>query len=133
MKINRIKTTLFLSVLLIGFCTFALLNTRHIGRQMKKLVHKAQEVSITDVSDEDMAKSISPLIYDIKDSWEKYETILDTYSRHDEVERISECIDKLNPLYKTHRYTELNISLQQVSDALDHLVETETPTISNIL
>lgn len=122
MKMNRVKITLFLLVFLFGFCTFALLNTRHIGRQMEGLVTRTQEVKIDE-----------PAIKRIESQWEKYEPILDIYSRHDEVERISQSIDKLRPLYDVGQYEDLKVALDEITDALEHLIHTETPTISNIL
>lgn len=133
MKLNRIKTAIGLFVFLIGFCTFALLNTRHISGQMDELVHQAQSVKLNDESADDKAKAVAPLIDDIQNAWQKYEPLLDIYSRHDEVERISEGIDKLQPLYDNRSYTDLSLTLSEIDNALDHLMHTELPTVANIL
>ncbi len=122
MKINRLKICAALLVFLFGFCTFALRNTRHVGRQMEALVNRVQSTEI----DEQAIRRIT-------DEWEKYEPILDIYSRHDEVERISQSVDKLRSFYKVGQYEDLQVSLDEITDALEHLVHTETPTISNIL
>lgn len=133
MKINRAKTTLFLFVFLIGFCTFALLNTRHISGQMKDLVRRAQSVSMSDESPDNDSESIAHMIDDIQSAWKRYEPVLDIYSSHNEVEQISESVNNLQAFYDTHQYNQLNVSLYKITEALEHLVKTEMPTIDNIL
>ena len=133
MKINRAKTALFLCVFLIGFCTFALLNTRRISRRMGELVNDARSVSMSDKSPESDSESIAGMIDDIKSAWQKYEPLLDIYSSHNEVERISENVNNLQALYDTQQYAQLNVSLCKITEALKHLMRTELPTVDNIL
>lgn len=122
-----------LSVFLIVFCTAALTNTWYTHKQMYSLVKKAQSVSISDESSEEDIARIKPLLDDIERTWEKYEPRVATYSRHDEVERVTEEIEWLEPLYDNGYYSQLNVKLDGISEALDHLLQTETPSIANIL
>ena len=122
MKSNRAKITLALLLFQLAFCTFALLNTRHIGRQMEVLVSEVKNGPVD-------AQAIDR----IETAWQKRESVLDLYSRHDEVERISLGVEKLRPLYDTAQYDDLKVSLDEIVAALEHLMHTETPTISNIL
>lgn len=122
MNFGRMKIALCLLLFLFGFSTFALLSTKHITGRMAEMVRQAHVSSVD-------GETISAM----ESAWEHYEPILDLYSRHDEVERISQSIEKLRPLYNTRQYTELRLALYEIDDALDHLVKTETPAISNIL
>lgn len=122
MKMNRVKVSFFLLAFLIGACTLALLNTRHITRKMTAMVEDVRG-AVTDVTS----------ITRMEQAWEKYEPLLDLYSRHDEVERISQSIEKLRPLYDAHEYTELRLALSETENALAHLMKTEMPSLSNIL
>lgn len=119
---NRVKVSFFLLAFLIGACTLALLNTRHITRKMTAMVEDVRG-AVTDVTS----------ITRMEQAWEKYEPLLDLYSRHDEVERISQSIEKLRPLYDAHEYTELRLALSETENALAHLMKTEIPSLSNIL
>lgn len=133
MKMNRIKIAIFLFAFLISFCTFALMNTRRTAAHMEQLVRQAQALDIRDNSPDETAERIAPILQKLQKEWQHHETILDIYSRHDEVERISKSVQKLEPLYNTGQYTDLNTSLYEITDALEHLMKTEVPTLANIL
>lgn len=133
MKMNRIKITIFLFAFLIFFCTFALMNTRRTAEHMEALVREAQAWDIKDESPEETAQALAPLLAKIQQEWQHHEPILDLYSRHDEVERISQSVEKLQPLYHTRQYTDLNTSLYEITNALEHLMKTEVPSVENIL
>ena len=122
MKLDRAKIAIALMAFLLGFSTFALLNTRHVGKEMTALVSGMRDTPPT-------TKDITRL----EREWSRYEPVLDLYSRHDEVERISQAIEKLRPLYDTGQLDDFEVSLDEVTHALEHLVHTEMPTISNIL
>ena len=49
------------------------------------------------------------------------------------MERVSEDMQKLRPLCDAGRYAELRLTLCQIQASLDHLLDTELPTVSNIL
>lgn len=133
MKLNRIKTAIFLFAFLISFCTFALMNTRRTAEHMETLVRQAQALDIRDESSETTVQTIAPLLDKIQKEWQHHEPILDLYSRHDEVERISQSVEKLQPLYHTQQYTDLNTALYEITNALEHLMKTEVPSMENIL
>lgn len=133
MKLNRIKTACFLLAFLIAFCTFALMNTRRTAQHMEALVWQAQALDIRDESTETTVQAIAPLLEEIRQEWQCHEPILDLYSRHDEVERISQSVEKLQPLYHTRQYTHLNTALYEITNALEHLMKTEVPSVENIL
>ena len=79
------------------------------------------------------ATIIPPLIESITTTWQTYEPVVSTYSRHDEVERVSSAVRKLRPLCDSGQFDELYMTLHEISDALDHLKSTEMPSIANIL
>lgn len=133
MKMNRLKIVGWLTVFLIIFCTAALTNTWYTRKKMNSLVKKAQSVSISDNSSEEDIARIKPLLDDIERTWDKYESRVATYSRHDEVERVTQEIEWLQPLYDNGYYSQLNVKLVGIDEALDHLLKTETPSLANIL
>lgn len=133
MKINRLKVIAWLTVFLIAFCSAALIGTWYIRKQMYSLVKDAQNINISDESSREDLDKIKPLLNEIKNAWDKYEPTVSMYSRHDEVERVSQEIEWLDPLYDNGYYTQLNIKLVGINEALDHLLQTETPSFANIL
>ena len=133
MNINRLKVTAWLAVFIVVFCSVTLAGTWYVQRNMCSLVAKAQEVRLSDISGEEDVQRIKPMLDDIENSWKKYEALVSMYSRHDEVERVSQEIEWLAPLYDNGYYTQLNIKLVGINDALEHLLQTERPSIANIL
>ena len=132
MKLNREKITILLCLLLIALCSTALLTTVHVRDNMAKLTDKALAVNVSD-DHPACAAEIQPLIESITTNWQTYEPVVSTYSRHDEVERVSSAVRKLRPLCDAGRYAELRLTLCQIQASLDHLLDTELPTVSNIL
>ncbi len=133
MKINRLKIIVWLGAFLIVFCTAALVSTWYAQKEMHSIVEEARAVSISDMSSAEDIERIKPMLKKIKNEWEKYRPLVSTYSRHDEVERVTEEIEWLDPLYDNGYYSQLNIKLVGINEALDHLMETETPSLANIL
>lgn len=133
MKMNREKITLLLVALLLLFCTLTLRGTRRVHDKMSALAAQAQAFGLSDDIDVETAEAFAPMIDRLNQEWERCEPMVSTYSRHDEVERVSENIRKLRALYDNGELTELNITLSELGDSLDHLLQTELPTIANIL
>ncbi len=133
MKMNRIKIIAWLTAFIIIFCSGTLICTWYTKKQMHQIVDKALEVSISDTSSQEDIKRIKPMLEKIETQWSKYESIVDTYSRHNDVERVTEEIERIRPLYDNGQYTQLNIKLAGINEALDHLMKNETPSIANIL
>ena len=133
MKMNREKITLLLVALLLLFCTLTLRGTRRVHDKMSALAAQAQAFGLSDDINAETAEAFAPMIDRLNQEWERCEPIVSTYSRHDEVERVSENIRKLRALYDNGELTELNITLSELGDSLDHLLQTELPTIANIL
>lgn len=133
MKLNREIITVILFFLLLTFCTSALLNTVNVSRRMSQITEEA--ISMTDGGkpDKNNLALLDAKINELSDGWMKYEPIVSTYSRHDELERVSSAVKKLRPLYDSGQYDELYLTLHETDDALDHLRKTELPTIANIL
>lgn len=130
---NRIKIIVWLTIFLIIFCSGTLICTWYTKKQMHQIVDKALAVSISDTSSQEDIKRIKPMLEKIETQWSKYEPIVDTYSRHNDVERVTEEIERIRPLYDNGQYTQLNIKLAGINEALDHLMKNETPSIANIL
>lgn len=133
MKMNRLKVIAWLAAFLVIFCSAALACTWYAQKQMRSIVDEARAVSISDTSSEEDVKRIKPMLEKIDTEWEKYRPIVSTYSRHDEVERVTEEIEWIRPLYDNGYYSQLNVKLVGINEALEHLMETETPSIANIL
>lgn len=133
MKMNRLKVIAWLGAFLIVFCTAALVCTWYAQKEMHSIVDEARAVSISDMSSKEDIERIKPMLKKIKTDWEKYRQLVSTYSRHDEVERVTEEIEWIEPLYENGYYSQLNVKLVGVNEALEHLMETETPSIANIL
>ena len=133
MKMNREKITLLLVALLLLFCTLTLRGTRRVHDKMSALAAQAQAFGLSDDINAETAEAFAPMIDRLNQEWERCEPMVSTYSRHDEVERVSENIRKLRALYDNGELTELNITLSELGDSLDHLLQTELPTIANIL
>lgn len=133
MKYTREIITVILFFALLTFCTSALLNTVNVSRRMSKLTNEA--ISMTDgvTPDEVRIKELDSKLHELSDTWMKYEPIVSTYSRHDELERVSTAVKKLRPLFDSGKYDALYLTLHETDDALDHLKKTELPTIANIL
>ena len=130
---NRAKISLLLLTLLLGFCTFALVNTRRTHARMQEMVRQTLALEMVDGMPDGESVSLVRHIDRLRDAWESDSRIVSVYSRHDEVERVSEDIQKLRPLCDTAQYTELRLTLCQIQASLDHLLDTELPTFSNIL
>ncbi len=128
---GRLKAALVIFLLLIALCTAALVNTWVTHNKMDSLVEKAMTVSISDEYT-DEAKAIKPMLEEIGTYWGKCEKYVSMYSQHDDVQKISEQVNLLLPLYENRRYTQLNIALSEVSASLDHLLESEIPSVENI-
>lgn len=132
MKMNRLKVIAWLTAFLIVFCSVTLLSTWHVRKQMRSLVEKARTVNINDNSSSEDIERIKPMLDKIEETWSKYEPTVSMYSRHDEIERVTEEIEWLKPLYDNGYYTQLNVKLVGINDALDHLLQTEQPSLANI-
>ncbi len=130
---NRERISVVLFLLLIIFCTSALLGTVRVSRRMTDITNQA--ISMSDMGRTD-AKSIEKLdakIDELSQFWQKYEPVVSTYSRHDELERVSSAVQRLRPLYDSGKFGELFLTLHETHDALEHLRKTELPTVANIL
>ena len=130
---NREKITLLLCALLIGFCTFALVNTHHTYRRMQAMIGQTLAMKIQDDMPDEQGIRLTHEIDRLGRAWETSSRTLSTYSRHDEVERVSEDMQKLRPLCDAGQYTELRLTLCRIQASLDHLLDTELPTWGNIL
>lgn len=133
MKMSREIITAILFLLLLTFCTYALVNTVSVSRRMSHITNEA--LSLTDGGNPDQ-RSLDLLdskIDEISRSWKKYESVVSTYSRHDELERVTSAVQRLRPLYDSGKYGELYLTLHETDNALEHLKNTELPTIANIL
>ena len=130
---NRQKITLLLCALLLGFCTFALVNTRRTHHRMQAMVEQTLSIDIRDDMPGQQAARLTRDIDLLCRTWEASSRTLSTYSRHDEVERVSEDMQKLRPLCDAGQYTELRLTLCRIQASLDHLLDTELPTWGNIL
>ena len=130
---NRERITVMLFLLLIAFCTAALQCTVSVSRGMSDITDEA--ISLTDGGKPDPASvdKLSGKLDELSRYWKKYEPIVSTYSRHDELERVSSAVQRLRPLYDGGSYEELFLTLHETSDALEHLKKTEMPTLANIL
>ncbi len=133
MKMNRERITVILFLLLMTFCTAALTNTVRVSRRMSRITNEA--ISMTDGGSPDLIglEGLESKIEEISSCWGEYEPVVSTYSRHDELERVSSAVRRLRPLYDSGKFDELYLTLHETDDALDHLRKTELPTIANIL
>lgn len=130
---NREKITLLLCALLIGFCSFALVNTHHTHRLMQAMIGQTLAIEIQDDMPDEQVIRLAHEIDKLCRAWETSSPMISTYSRHDEVERVSEDMQKLRPLCDAGQYTELRLTLCRIQASLDHLLDTELPTWANIL
>ncbi len=133
MKKGREKITIILCLLLAVLCSSSALVTRHVKSSMLQLAEQAIAMDIRDDIPDSEAEKIKPILQSIVTRWETYEPIISTYSRHDEAERVTSAVQKLRPLWDTRQFTELHMTLHELSDALEHLQKTESPSIANIL
>ena len=133
MKISREGITVMLFIFLLTFCAAALLHTVSVSRRMSGMTNEA--LSLIDAGDSEPKdlEQLDAKIDEISRSWKEYEPVVSTYSRHDELERVSSAVRKLRPLYDSGKYGELYLTLHETDDALDHLRTTELPTVANIL
>ena len=133
MKMNRERITIVLLLALLAFCGWALNNTVTVSREMSTLTDEA--ISMTDMgrADPDSFDALGEKLGEISRRWEECEPVVSTYSRHDELERVSSAVRKLRPLYESKKPRELYLTLNETRAALDHLKKTELPTIANIL
>ena len=130
---NRERITVILFLLLMTFCTAALLNTVSVSRRMSDITNEAISMSDGGRPDAKNARRLDAKIDELSGFWKKYEPVVSTYSRHDELERVSSAVRRLRPLYDSGKFDELFLTLHETDDALDHLKKTELPTIANIL
>ncbi len=133
MKISREGITVMLFIFLLTFCAAALLHTVSVSRRMSGMTNEA--LSLIDAGDSEPKdlEQLDAKIDEISRSWKEYEPVVSTYSRHDELERVSSAVRKLRPLYDSGKYGELYLTLHETDDALDHLRTTELPSVANIL
>ncbi len=131
-NLSRETITLILCLLLITFCSAAMLTTLHVRDSMAELTGKALTLDVRE-GHSSGAEQLMPCIDRIILQWGKYEPVVSTYSRHDELERISSAVQRLRPLYDSRQFDELYLTLHELSDALDHFKSTELPTVANIL
>lgn len=130
---KREAITVILFLLLMTFCTAALLNTLNVSRRMSRVTNEA--ISMTDGGkpDSENTERLGAKLDEISRHWERYEPLISTYSRHDELERVSSAVKRLRPLYDSGKFGELFLTLHETDDALEHLRKTELPTVANIL
>ena len=133
MKISREGITVMLFIFLLTFCAAALMHTVSVSRRMSGMTNEA--LSLIDAGDSEPKdlEQLDAKIDEISRSWKEYEPVVSTYSRHDELERVSSAVRKLRPLYDSGKYGELYLTLHETDDALDHLRTTELPSVANIL
>ena len=133
MKISREGITVMLFIFLLTFCAAALLHTVSVSRRMSGMTNEA--LSLIDAGDSEPKdlEQLDAKIDEISRSWKEYEPVVSTYSRHDELERVSSAVRRLRPLYDSGKYGELYLTLHETDDALDHLRTTELPSVANIL
>ena len=130
---NRERVTVILFLLLMIFCTSALLGTVRVSRRMSDITDEAVSMSDGGKPDSENIQKLDAKIDELFRCWEKYEPIVSTYSRHDELERVSSAVRRLRPLYDSGQFDELFLTLNETGDALDHLRKTEMPSLANIL
>lgn len=135
---NRERISVFLFLLLIAFCTASLLNTVRVSSRMSVITDQAIDLAAAEAGeggepDAQGREKLEVKIDEIIRCWQKYEPVISTYSRHDELERVSSAVRKLRPLYESGKYDQLFLTLHETNDALDHLRSTELPTAANIL
>lgn len=133
MKLSRESITVILFLLILTVCTAALTNTQRVSRKMTRITKEAVFLTDGGTPDVQSLEKLDEIIDELSRSWDRYEPIVSTYSRHDELERVSSAVRRLRPLYDSGRFGELYLTLHETGDALDHLRKTELPTIANIL
>ena len=130
---KRERITVLICLVLVTFCAAALTNTVHVSRRMTVITDQA--IALTGEGGPD-GKNLTKLdrkISEIDRIWEKLAPVVSTYSRHDELERVTSAVQRLRPLFESGQFDELYLTLHETKDALDHLRQTELPTIENIL
>lgn len=129
----REKITALLCALLLLFCAFALMNTRRTHDRMKERVRQTLAAIPPTEPSEGQAARTAQAVDDLCRAWERERRLVSTYSRHDELERVSEDMQRLRPLCESGDYGELRLKLHDIDASLDHLLDTELPTLTNIL
>ena len=133
---NREKITAILALLVAALCGASLFTTVHVCRRMSALTEEAIASSYVMLYEPDGKNDLEALLAksdSIREVWEAYEPIVSTYSRHNEVERVSKAVQKLRPLLECKRTDEVYATLHEIHDALEHLKKTELPSAANIL
>ena len=130
---NRARITAIICVFLAAFCSAALINTVNASRELSRLTGEALALTNGGSPAEEELDALGDKISELSRAWEQCQPVISTYSRHDELERVSSAVRRLRPLLRSRKFDELYLTLHETGDALEHLRSTELPTISNIL
>ena len=111
-------------IVALAVCVFGILYTNKATNEIKHDIEVLQEKSGEDAQ---------VYLEQVRAKWEKYAHALSCYTRHSEIEDVTQCIEPLDAMLLEGQEGMFRIKCDDAINAIDHLRETEQPYIHNIL
>ena len=118
---KRLTVALVILAAVLALGVTSLMYTKQVTRDMTQQVEQIRK--------EAQPESIKKL----NTEWKKREKLLALYTRHNELENISAKVAVLEQKAKAYEAKHWDIACEELLAAIEHLEETEKPTLRNIL
>lgn len=125
------KRTVTIGIILLFIIVISLFGLRNLAVLNHDINATLDEVSAS-VRATDYEKALD-ILTELKSFWGKETQLLNTYLKHDGADKISENIVKLSALVQNHNDNQIMVEIESMRFNLNHLYESEIPSIGNIL
>lgn len=124
---KRFYVACLILALMISFCFLTMSLTQRYAEDMSDRVKDLYDIV---KSDEEQAEA---KLLTLSDTWEKYEEKLAMYTKHSELENIGVSIAALREYYSNKSIEQFRVCSEQMLVDIEHLRNSSTPTLRNIL
>ena len=125
---KRLITVIGILVLVSGLSLCGIFYAGQTRQEMYSLISEAQ--ALCDKKD---SRSLVRLSDEMIDLWEKKQTILSLYVRHDELEKMSVYLVSLKGDAEKEIFEGASVTLEQMVFLADHIYQREMPNMNNLL
>jgi hypothetical protein len=125
---KRVWVAMCMMAFVVALCLTELFVTEKLANEMDASILSARQA----VQNQDYAQAEEYSIR-ISEQWKRYHNMLSLYITHDRLEQIDQSFSILSTNLEQGMYDEFLVELRRAYGQLEHLRDTEMPTLGNIL
>lgn len=123
---KRLITCIVIFLGIIGICTWGTLSLRHHSHSLTQTLQAAH-----DAASEDRMEEALRLTEDFLSDWEEAEQLFIYILRHEQMDEVTFSSARLLPFLRQGDSAEFCAEVSEIIRALEHLWETEKPSLEN--